>query len=92
MKSVYIFQGNDVNYPCAVFSTFETAEVWIKEQNVTGTLTVYPLDISVVEWAVAMGYFTPKNDDEKTPGFMVNFTSVNNMNYHYENGQRVGQS
>ncbi len=92
MKSVYIFQGNGVESPCAVFSKLETAENWIKHQSVSGTLTVYPLDISVIEWAVAMGYFNPKNDDQKTPEFIAGFTSVSGMNYHYEAGQRVGHS
>ncbi len=57
--TVWVFDGARRNSPSAVFTTKELAEAWISENEVTGTLTRYPLDPGVCQWAVERGKCTP---------------------------------
>src|SRR5262245_51285639 len=66
-KMVWVFNSIDGKFPSAVFSRKELAEDWIKLSGLTGILTAYPLDISVYDWAVNNGYFSPKRDEHRTP-------------------------
>jgi hypothetical protein len=73
-----------------VFSTIEATDEWIARAGVSGTLTHYPLDMSVYDWVIAKGYWTPKRDDQRTPEFIQSFTSAYTGHHHYEGGQRTG--
>jgi hypothetical protein len=80
---VWIFNGNRNHFPSAVFSDRHSAEAWIKKNQLTGTLTAYPLDISVYDWTIDRGYFTAKQEKHKTPDFIANFSSAYQEHYHY---------
>jgi hypothetical protein len=67
--------------------TKESAETWIASKQLNGTLTEYPLDIPVYDYAIEMNWFTPKRDDQKLPQFIQRFTSASQNHYHYENGE-----
>jgi hypothetical protein len=58
--TVWVFNGAPSSFPSAVFRTKELADAWISKHKVTGTLTRYPFDQGVYEWALERGYFTPK--------------------------------
>nr|WP_225552773.1 hypothetical protein [Sphingobacterium bovistauri] len=45
-SKIYVFNGNNAAFPSAVFSSYKKAEKWIQLHQLSGTLTVYPLDIS----------------------------------------------
>ncbi len=85
-KIVWVFNSTCGKFPGAVFSRKDSAENWIKDNRLTGTLTAYPLDICVYDWAVGNGYFSPKSDDHRTPEFIGKFTSASQEHYHYEDG------
>jgi hypothetical protein len=85
-KIVWVFNGPRGMFPSAVFSKKELADNWIKLNRLTGTLTAYPLDISVYDWAVNNGCFKPKRDDQRTPEFIGKFSSASQEHYHYEDG------
>jgi hypothetical protein len=87
-KIVWVFNGAGGKFPGAVFSRKELAEQWIKLNKLTGTLTAYPLDICVYDWAVNNGYFSPKADEHRTPEFIGKFSSASQEHYHYEDGSR----
>jgi hypothetical protein len=39
-----------------------------------GVLTQYPVDMSIYEWAIERGYFTPRRPDHRTPLFIGGLT------------------
>ncbi|QEY26178.1 DUF7710 domain-containing protein [Neisseria zalophi] len=73
---VWVFQGSKASFPSAIFSSKEKAICWIKKHKVSGMLSKYPLDISIYDWTITKGFFKPKRDDQKTPKFIQNFSSV----------------
>ncbi len=87
MKYVWIFNGNGKNpFPSAVFSTKEKAEKWITEHKLSGTLTQYPIDISIFDWVIENNYYTPK-DYHYQAKHIGNFSSAAQEHFHYEKGK-----
>ncbi len=87
MDHVWVFNGGG-RFPAAVFTTREKAEAWITANRIGGTLTKYPLDVSVYDWAQSGGYFVPKRDDQRTPQFIGQFSSASQEHYHYDSGRQ----
>ena len=86
MTNVWIFKGNGNNpFPSAVFSSVAKAEIWIKQHKLSGTLTQYPIDIPVFDWAVEKEYFTP-TDNHKNAKTIGNFSSASQTHFHYTDG------
>ncbi len=81
---VWIFNGNRNHFPSAVFTERRLAEDWIRRNQLEGTLTAYPLDISVFEWAIERGYFTPKKAEHTSADFIANFSSASQDHDHFE--------
>ena len=90
-NQIWVFMGIGATHPCAVFSTKETAEEWIRQWNVSGTVTAYPLDQSVYDWAIAKQYFVAKFPSQSEPAFVQRFSSAYAEHYHYEDGELAGQ-
>jgi hypothetical protein len=84
--SVWVFNGPRSTFPSAIFSRKELADEWIKKNRLTGTLTAYPIDVAVYDWAISKGYFEPKKDEERSPAFIEKFSSGSQEHYHYEDG------
>jgi hypothetical protein len=84
MNQVWIFNGLNSDFPSAVFSTREKAEAWIEANQLEGTLTKYPIDLSAYDYAIANGWFTPKQDHHFSPKFIQQFTSASQEHFHYE--------
>jgi hypothetical protein len=87
VPTVWVFNGARSNFPSAVFTTRELAEVWISKHALSGTLTRYPLDLGVYEWATDRGYFAAKRDDQRSAEFIGRFSAANQEHYHYEDGK-----
>jgi hypothetical protein len=49
MDEIWVFNGGG-QFPAAVFSSREKAEVWIAERVLSGVLTKYPVDVPVYDW------------------------------------------
>lgn len=90
LQTVWVFHGEDADFASGVFTSRERAEAWIQSNKLSGTLTKYPVDIPVYEWAVSAGFFTPKRDDHRTPWFIGRFTSATQEHYHYDDGKGGG--
>ena len=71
-----------------IFTTLETAEAWIAHNRLSGVLMLYPLDIGVHEWAIARGWFTPRQETHSSPEFIGSFTTASMAHHHYEQGER----
>ncbi len=87
MNEVWVFDGARSRFPSGVFRQRATAEEWIRKHKLTGTLTLYPLDVGVYEWAIERGFFQPRREDQRAPDFIQRFSSASQEHYHYENGQ-----
>ena len=75
---VWVFNGNNSSFPCAVFAT--------ENEGVSGTLTEYPVGISTYSHALQNGLFSPKNEKEKSTKFIETF-SPRTKHTHWENGK-----
>ena len=83
-QGVWVFNGANSNFPSGVFTSRENAEVWITEHGLEGTLTLYPLDQSAYDHAIANGWFVPQLPHQGLPEFIQRFTSASQEHYHYE--------
>jgi hypothetical protein len=88
---VWVFSGESSRFPSAVFRSRDAAEAWIRSHGVSGMLTAYPLDVGVYDWAVDNGFFTPRNDEHHSPGFIQRFSSAYQEHYHYDEGHPAGE-
>lgn len=82
---VWVFNGGG-SFPSGVFTSIEVAEAWIGANRLTGALTAYPLNTGIYDWAVTRGYFTPKRENQRSPGFIGRFSSGALEHHHYEDG------
>ena len=76
LKQVWVFNGARNHFPSAVFTERYLAEEWIQKNQLEGTLTAYPLNIGVYDWAIEKGYFTLKKEEHSTSNFIANFSSA----------------
>lgn len=90
MDSVWIFHGEKAQFASGVFTSFEKAEAWIKQYNLSGMLTNYPLNEGVYNWALRLECFEVKKEQHTAPEFIQKFSSASQEHYHYEMGMREG--
>lgn len=83
---IWLFHGAGGRFASGVFSSKERAFEWIGRHALTGTLTCYPINRGVYDWAIKQEYFTPKKEHEHSSDFIQNFTSASMKHYHFENG------
>ena len=88
LKEVWVFSGPRNHFPSAIFTSRIIAEAWIEKHQLQGTLTAYPLNISVYDWATGCGYFKPKKEEHTKPSFIANFSSAYQEHYHYGNDEQ----
>ena len=87
ISEVWVFNGANAQFPSGVFSSRERAEEWIQKHRLTGTLTKYPVDMSVYDWAIENGLFKLKDEENKSAHFIQRFSSAKQEHYHYEDGE-----
>ena len=83
---IWIFNGAKGTFPSGVFGEQTRADAWIRLHKLTGTLTRYPVDIGVYDWAIAEGFFIPRRDAQRTSDFIGRFSTASQEHYHYEEG------
>jgi hypothetical protein len=76
-------------FPGGVFSSLDTAEEWIKRHALSGTVTLYRVDVGAYDWAVANGHFKPSKPHHETSEFIGRF-SGGDVHHHYEDGAKTG--
>ncbi|MHB1456623.1 MAG: DUF7710 domain-containing protein [Armatimonadota bacterium] len=92
LETVWVFNGMKSSFPSAVFHTEEDAVQWIRRLKLSGTLTEYPVGISVYDWVIGNGYWQPKRPDQKSPEFIAGFSSAHQDHDHFEDGERFAES
>jgi hypothetical protein len=85
--TVWIFNGEKGRFPSGVFAERESAEKWIKNYNLSGVLTLYPIDEGIYDWAIRNEFFKPSKVKEQTPDFIGTFSSASQEHFHYVDGQ-----
>jgi hypothetical protein len=88
MEEIWIFNGNENLFPSATFTTRTLAEHWIRKYSLSGTLTRYPVNISVYDWVIEKDYFKPKKEYQSSPRFIQSFSSAYMEHYHYNSGEQ----
>ncbi len=90
---VWVFHGAKSGFPAkasAVFSSVEMAEYWIRNHGLSGTLSAFPLDEGMYDWAIRKNAISMKPDKlaEKLgdAGFIVDCLPASIDHFHYENG------
>jgi hypothetical protein len=89
VEFVWVFNGPRSSFPSGIFTDLDRAERWIEQHRLTGTLTAYPLDTGVYEWAIAREFFRPLKPHPTTSDFIGRFTSASMEHHHYEEGRRL---
>ena len=89
-ESVWVFNAPKANFSSGVFRSPDEAEPWIAKFRLTGVLTEYPVGTGVLDWTMAMGYFTPKPEKLSDPEFVGRFSSASMKHIHYRDGVRAG--
>jgi len=86
IERIWVFNGVGGRFPGGVFTDVGRAEAWIAEHGLTGTLTAYPVDVGVYDWAVAEGLFRSRKPHQASPEFIGRFTTASMEHRHYEGG------
>ena len=85
----WVFCGPEGRFPGGVFLSLEKAETWVAENQLTGVLTRYPLDMGSFDWARANGLVNERLLSKADPDFIGSFSSASFEHFHYENGVRA---
>jgi hypothetical protein len=91
-ETVWVFMGAEATFPSAVFQTTAEAEEWICKHRLTGVLTRYPVGISVLDWVIEKGHFSPRPERLLDPNFVGRFSSAHTAHFHYEDGLPAGHA
>jgi hypothetical protein len=86
IENIWVFNGADSTFPGGVFIEKKIAEKWITEHQLTGVLTLYPINKGVYDWAIEQGAFSPTKDYQYKPSFIEKFNSASQEHYHYLDG------
>nr|BAJ06985.1 putative uncharacterized protein [uncultured bacterium] len=81
---VRVFNGSGADFPCGVFSSRAAAEAKIRKYGLEGTLTAFPPNSLVYDWAISKGLFKPKRETQQAPRFIQRFTSAAQEHVHFE--------
>lgn len=85
--TVFIFQASRADFASAVFSSYEKAEIWIRTHQLNGTLTEYPMDYPIYDWAIDNGFFKVKSELQTSAKFIGHFSSAYQKHWHFIEGQ-----
>ena len=84
--TVWIFMGDRGQYPMAVWSSLDAAHKFIHDEQLSGSLTAYFVDIPVYEWAKKTGKFKPGKDQQRSVKFRQTFSNKYQEHYNFTNG------
>ncbi|WP_210244312.1 DUF7710 domain-containing protein [Methylosinus sporium] len=79
---VWVFNGNSSRFPSAIFVSKDKAMQWASEKGLAGTLTKYPVDIPLYDYAIENGWFKPKSEKHCSSEFIGNFSSASQDHIH----------
>jgi hypothetical protein len=86
---MYVFTGNKSIFPVGIFNEFELASQNIEKYKLSGILTKYPININLYEWALDNNFLEIKNESQKNPKFIEQFSCASTEHYHFEEGYLI---
>lgn len=89
---IWVFNGDGGIFPSGVFETQDKAELWIKHYSLSGTLSKYPVGISVYEYAIQNNTFAPKTEFQRNADFISTFGRGYIAHTHNKNGFQQDKS
>ncbi|AUD01004.1 DUF7710 domain-containing protein [Spirosoma pollinicola] len=87
ITGIWVFHGEGGRFSSGVFSSKAKAEYWISQHQLSGMLTLYPLDTGVYDWSLEKGYFEAEKEADPKATFIQRFTTASQEHYHYEDGK-----
>ena len=84
MASVWVFHGAGGRFTNGVFCSKAQAEEFILRYRLAGTLTKYPIGMSVYDWAIQEKLFESTKPEQYEAGFIQRFTTASQEHYHYD--------
>jgi hypothetical protein len=66
-EQIWVFNHASGSFPIGIFTSLDLADRWIKLHRLTGTLTLYPIDTGVYEWAIARACSVPTSRIRRHP-------------------------
>ncbi len=88
-EGIWVFCGEKSQFPSGVFNDLSLAQAWIASNSLSGTLTQYPVNEGVYDWAIRNEYFRPSSPQQLAPAFIGRFSSAALEHHHYQDGHRV---
>lgn len=88
---IWVFNENKSKFPGGLFTSKQSAEVWIRQHRLSGTLTLYPLDVGVYDLFVEREWFKPSKARHLTARFIGGFTDASQDHEHYVHGRRSSE-
>lgn len=86
---VWIFHGDKASLAAAVFSSRPRAEEWISQNRLSGLLTRYPLNISILDWAWEKQFISSQVLESFSGKRAGEFTCAALQHIHFEDGKAV---
>ncbi|HYG76046.1 MAG TPA: hypothetical protein VEK08_13660 [Planctomycetota bacterium] len=83
---VWVFMGQHGTVPMGVWSSLDAAHKYIHDQQLTGSLTRYEVDVPIYDWAKDNGLFKPKNDQQRSIKFKQTFHNHYQEHYTFKEG------
>lgn len=84
---IWIFNGENGRFPSAIFDSKKKALVWIEKESLSGTLTKYPINFPIYDWAISNRFFSPKSTLQCGAKTKANFNSAYLEHYHFQDGK-----
>jgi len=77
MDRIYLFHSPNTSRFCGgVFTEKDIAETWINKNELSGVLTVYPINRAVYDWAIEKDFFRPVIEKHFSSEFKAGFSSA----------------
>jgi hypothetical protein len=90
---VWVFNGEKGmmihTIPSVVFVSMEQGQEWVQKNNLTGLLTMYPVNQSLADWSIEQGVFVPKWDMHYHRLFLGQFTYIGQPRVMFESGRML---
>jgi hypothetical protein len=83
---VWVFMGERGTVPMGVWAALDTAHKYIHDEQLSGSLTAYELDVPIYEAAIDSGKFKPNRDQHRSLKFRQTFNNQYQEHYTFREG------
>ena len=86
-QRVWVFMGDKGTCPMGVWATLDAAHMYLHDEELSGTLIVYELDMPIYEAAKNSGKFKPARDQHRSLKFRQTFNHQFQEHYLFKDGR-----